>query len=105
MVHPITLPQIAGEWEEHGGNLNTARMRFGYNGALVHDRNQALREIGEADLPGHTIITTLIIEGSTLDLFAHYAENAQYHQRIVCGTSLTRLCQGFCQGYRMLRNA
>jgi hypothetical protein len=102
----ITLPHIAGEWREYGENLKTTRMQSGYTGAaLVYARNQALGEIGAADPPGHASITTFTTDGNTLDLYAHYAENGKYHQRIVGSASLTGSYQGFRQGYRMLRNA
>jgi hypothetical protein len=102
----ITLPHIAGEWREYGVNLKTTRMQSGYTGAaLVYARNQALSEIGAADPPGHASITSFTTDGNMLDLYAHYAENGKYHQRIVASASLTGSYQGFCQGYRMLRNA
>lgn len=104
--HSMTLPHIAGEWGEYGGNLKTARMQSGYNGAnLVYARNQALGEIGAADPPGQANVTTFTTDGNTLDLYTHYAEDGKYHQRIVGGASLTGSYQGFRQGYRMLRNA
>jgi hypothetical protein len=65
----ITLPHIAGEWREYGGNLKTTRVQSGYTGAaLVYARNQALNEIGAADPPGHASITTFTTDGNTLDL-------------------------------------
>jgi len=109
----ITLPHIAGEWKGRGKNMEEARLQSAYNGAaLVYARNQALSYMGRSDPPGHSEVTTFTTDGTTLNLFAHYAApstagdgTVEYHQHPVKSTNLMDSHQGLKDGRRGLRNA
>ncbi|KAK0702167.1 hypothetical protein B0H67DRAFT_523877, partial [Lasiosphaeris hirsuta] len=111
--YPTTLPHIGGEWKKSGGDLKMAETQAGYDGAaFVYARNQALKEMGEADPAGHANVTTFTSDGRTLDIYTHHAtpskggdNNLQHHQHRVATADLTNSYQGFRDGYRMLRNA
>ena len=107
--HSITLPHIAGEWKGGGQDMGKARLQSAYNGAaLVYARNQALSYLGKSDPPGHAEVTTFTTDGTTLNLFAHYAVSAdgilKYHQYPVRSTNLTDSQQALRDGRRGLRN-
>ncbi|KPM42330.1 hypothetical protein AK830_g4223 [Neonectria ditissima] len=107
----IILPHLAGEWKGPGKNMALARLQSAYDGAaLVYARNQALEFIKKSDPPRHAKTTTFTSDGTTLNLFAHYATPSEhskpkYHQHLITSTNLMDSYPGFKQGYRYLRNA
>lgn len=106
----VTLPHIAGEWKGPGKDLAAARLQSAYDGAaLVYARNQALSYLGKPDPQGHAEVTTFTTDGTTLNMFAHYAAPSEdgtlkYHQYPIKSTNLTDSHQGLKDGRRGLRN-
>ncbi|KAK3686136.1 hypothetical protein B0T22DRAFT_500801 [Podospora appendiculata] len=107
----LTLPHLAGEWKGPGKDMVGARLQSGYDGAaLVFARNQALALIGKPDPPGHAAVTTFTTDGTSLNLFVHYASPSEdgaaleYHQYPVNSTNLVGSHQGLKTGRRGLRN-
>ncbi|KAK0615766.1 hypothetical protein B0T17DRAFT_496990 [Bombardia bombarda] len=106
----LVLPHIAGEWKGRGKDMEMARLQSAYDGAaLVYARNEALKLVGKPDLPGHAEITTFTTDGTTLNLFAHYASPSEdgtlkYHQYPIKSTLLIDSHQGLKDGRRGLRN-
>jgi len=111
--HSVTLPQIAGEWKGPAGDMREATMQSAYDGAaMVYARTQALAYMGEEDPPGHASVTTFTIDGTNLNLYAHYATPAEddentleYHQYPISSTNLTSTYRGHKDGRKSLRNA
>ncbi|OAA63243.1 hypothetical protein SPI_03406 [Niveomyces insectorum RCEF 264] len=109
--YSLVLPHVAGEWKGPSGNMGTARLQGAYDGAaLVFARNQALSRLGKPDPPGHAEVTTFTTDGTTLDQYAHYAEESEdgttrYHQYRVKSTNLIDSHEDFRDGYKHLRNA
>ncbi|KAH6630211.1 hypothetical protein B0J18DRAFT_93229 [Chaetomium sp. MPI-SDFR-AT-0129] len=107
----LALPHLAGEWKGRGKNMEEARLQSAYDGAaLVFARNQALAHIGKPDPPGHAEVTTFATDGTTLNQYAHYAEESEdgttkYHQYRFKSTNLIDSHGGFKDGYKHLRNA
>ncbi|KAK5651085.1 hypothetical protein OQA88_13705 [Cercophora sp. LCS_1] len=107
----MALAHLAGEWRGPGRNMEEARLESAYHGAaLVFARNQALDAMGRSDPPGHANVTTFVTDGITLNLFAHYATEAEdgaleYHQYRVKSTNLVDSHEGFKDGCKQLRNA
>ncbi|KAF2962856.1 hypothetical protein GQX73_g10717 [Xylaria multiplex] len=107
----MTLPHLAGEWKGPGKNMEEARLQSAYDGAaLVFARNQALSYMGKPDPPGHAEVTTFATDGTTLNQYAHYAEELEdgttkYHQYHVKSTNLINSHKDFRDGYKHLRNA
>ncbi|KAF3768237.1 hypothetical protein M406DRAFT_240996, partial [Cryphonectria parasitica EP155] len=102
----ITLPHLAGEWKGRGKDMDEARLQSAFDGAaLVYSRNQALSYIGKSDPPGHAEITTFTTDGTTLNLFAHFAAPSkdgilEYHQFRIKSTNLIDTHQGHKNGRR-----
>ncbi|KIV97509.1 hypothetical protein PV10_01256 [Exophiala mesophila] len=109
----LALPHFAGEWKGPDGSIDEARMQSAYDGAaLVHARTKALAHMGKEDPPGHAEITTFTIDGTNLNLYAHYAapsaedgDTLHYHQYPVSSKNLTSTYQGYKDGRKSLRNA
>jgi hypothetical protein len=109
----LVLPHIAGEWKGRGKSMEESRLQSAYDGAaLVYARNQALSYMGRSDPPGHSEVTTFTTDGTTLNLFAHYAApstagdgTVEYHQYRVKSTNLVDSHQGLKDGRKGLRNA
>ncbi|EPE02347.1 hypothetical protein F503_03932 [Ophiostoma piceae UAMH 11346] len=107
----MTLPHLAAEWKGPGKNMEEARLQSAYDGAaLVFARNQALSHIGKPDPPGHAEVTTFATDGTTLNLFAHYAAETEdgtleYHQYRVKSTNLIDSHEDFRNSYKHIRNA
>lgn len=109
--HSLALPYIAGEWKgPDGGSMRTAELQSSYDGAaLVYARNQALTYLGKSDPPGYAAITTFTINGTNLNLFAHYAaktedKTLEYHQYLDASYNLMKFDE-YRDGRRHLRNA
>ncbi|CAH0022752.1 unnamed protein product [Clonostachys rhizophaga] len=106
----LTLPHIAGEWKGPNGNMGKAMLQSSYDGAaLVYARNQALSYMGRSDPPGHAEVVTFTTDGTTLNQYAHYAEELEdgitkYHQYRIKSTNLIDSYQEFKDGRRGLRN-
>lgn len=106
----LTLPHIAGEWKGPSGKMGNAILQSSYDGAaLVYARNQALSYMGRSDPPGHAEVITFTTDGTTLNQYAHYAEEVEdgitkYHQYRVKSTNLIDSYQEFKDGRRGLRN-
>ncbi|KAI0868141.1 hypothetical protein GGS24DRAFT_483248 [Hypoxylon argillaceum] len=106
----LTLPHLAGEWKSPSGNMGKARLQSSYDGAaLVYARNQALSYMGRSDPPGHAEVTTFTTDGTTLNQYAHYAEETEdgktkYHQYRIKSTNLIDSYEDFKAGRRGLRN-
>lgn len=87
-----------------------ARLQSAYNGAaLVYARNQALSHLGTPDPRGHAEVTTFTTDGTTLNLFAHYAipsedGTLEYHQYPITSANLLKSHQEHKEGRRGLRN-
>ncbi|KAK0655459.1 hypothetical protein B0T16DRAFT_363928 [Cercophora newfieldiana] len=111
--YSITLPQIAGEWKGPDGNMRGAELQSAYDGAaMVYARNKALAYMGKSDPPGHAAITTFATDGTTLNMYQHYAAPAeedpdilQYHQYKYASTNIKDSYQGHKDGRKGLRNA
>ncbi|KAH9895520.1 hypothetical protein F4778DRAFT_275761 [Xylariomycetidae sp. FL2044] len=112
----LTLPHLAGGWwtrRGQGKEMEEARRQSAFAGAaLVYARTKALSYLGRSDPPGHAVITTFTTDGTTLNLFAHYADAASrsdgqllYHQYPVRSINLLDSPQAFADGRRGLRNA
>ncbi|KAK3320252.1 hypothetical protein B0T19DRAFT_451516 [Cercophora scortea] len=107
----LALPHLAGEWKGRGKNMEEARLQSAYDGAaLVFARNQALSYIGKPDPLGHAEVTTFATDGTTLNQYAHYAEESEdgttkYHQYRFKSTNLINSHGDFKDGYKHLRNA
>ncbi|KAK3336826.1 hypothetical protein B0T19DRAFT_52098 [Cercophora scortea] len=111
--YSITLPRFAGEWKGPSGDIKEATMQAAYDGAaMVYARAQALAYMGEEDPLGHAAATTFTIDGTYLNLYAHYAAPAEddedaleYHQFPILSTYLTTSYEDFKKGRKQLRNA
>ncbi|KAK0636537.1 hypothetical protein B0T17DRAFT_478504, partial [Bombardia bombarda] len=109
----LTLPHVAGEWKGPDGSMREAELQSACDGAaLVHARNQALAYMGKSDPPGHAAITTFTTDGTSLNMYAHYAlpseedENTlEYHQYKYASTNIKDSYQGHKDGRKGLRNA
>ncbi|KAI0117716.1 hypothetical protein GGR51DRAFT_264758 [Nemania sp. FL0031] len=107
----IVLPHLAGEWKGPDGTLNKAMVQSGYDGAaLVYARNKALAFLGKSDPPGHAKITTFTTDGTTLNLYAHYAtpledDTVEYHQYNYASLNLMGSYNEHKNGRKGLRNA
>ncbi|KAF4469534.1 heterokaryon incompatibility [Fusarium albosuccineum] len=107
----LALPHLAGEYKARGKNMEEARLQSSYDGAaLVYARNQALSYMGRSDPPGLAKVTTFTTDGTTLNQYAHYAEESEdgttkYHQYRIKSTNLIDSHQEFRDGRRGLRNA
>ncbi|KAI8960869.1 hypothetical protein F5Y11DRAFT_328373 [Daldinia sp. FL1419] len=107
----LALPHVAGEWKGRGRNMEEARLQSSYDGAaLVYARGKALSHMGKSDPPGHAEVTTFTTDGTTLNLFAHYAAETEdgtleYHQHRIKSTNLIDSHEDFKDGYKQLRNA
>ncbi|KAF3061174.1 hypothetical protein GL218_03755 [Daldinia childiae] len=106
----LTLPHIAGEWKGREKDMEEARLQSAYDEAtLVYARNEALKLVGEPNLPSCAEATTFTTDGTTLNLFAHYATPSEdgtleYHQYPIKSTSLIDSHQGLKDGRIGLRN-
>jgi hypothetical protein len=109
--YSITLPHLAGEFKGTGKDLLKGELQSAYAGAaLVYGRNQALSYLEKPDAPRHAEISTFTTDGTTLNLFANYADRTedgslQYHQYPVQSIKLTDSHQAFKEGRKALRNA
>ncbi|KAK0655484.1 hypothetical protein B0T16DRAFT_451155 [Cercophora newfieldiana] len=111
--YSITLPQIAGEWKGPDGSMRDAELQSAYDGAaMVYVRNKALTYMGKSDPPGHAAITTFATDGTTLNMYQHYAAPSeedpdilQYHQYKYASTNIKDSYQGHKDGRKGLRNA
>lgn len=79
---------------------------------MVYARSQALSYMGEEDPSGYASVTTFTTDGTSLNLYAHYAtpveddeSRVEYHQYLISSTNLTSTYQGHKDGRRSLRNA
>ncbi|KAK0742203.1 hypothetical protein B0T21DRAFT_125650 [Apiosordaria backusii] len=108
--YSLTLPHLAGEWKGRGKDMAEARLQSAYDGAaLVYARNQALSYLGKPDPQGHAEVTTFTTDGTTLNLFAHYATPSEdgtleYHQYPITSANLLKSHQEHKEGRRGLRN-
>ncbi|EFX03438.1 hypothetical protein CMQ_366 [Grosmannia clavigera kw1407] len=106
----LALPHLAGEWKGNGRDMKTATLQSAYDGAaLVYARNQALSWLGNPDPPGHAEVTTFTTDGTSLNLYAHYAAKAEdgtieYHQYRIKSVDLVDSSQGLKDGRKWLRN-
>ncbi|KAL2260069.1 hypothetical protein VTK26DRAFT_6042 [Humicola hyalothermophila] len=107
----LALPQLVGEWKGAGKDMEEARLQSAYDGAaLVYARNQALAYLGQPDAPGVAHVVSFTTDGTTLNVFAHYAAPSEdglleYHQYPVASTIVKNSCAEYKAGRRMLRNA
>ncbi len=92
--------------------MEGARLQSAYDGAaLVYARNQALSYAGKPDPPGHAEVATFTTDGTTLNMYAHYAAlseddgTLEYHQYPIKSIILIDSHQAFKEGRRGLRNA
>lgn len=110
-LESITLSHLAGEFKAGGKDLSKAALQSAYAGAaLVYARNQALSYLEKPDAPGHAEISTFTTDGTTINLFANYADRTEdgsleYHQYPVQSIDLTDSHQAFKEGRKALRNA
>jgi hypothetical protein len=90
--------------------MEEAKMQSAYDGAaLAYARNQALSYVGEPDPPGHAEVATFTTDGTTVKVFAHYADTSEdgmleYHQYPITSTNLTNPYEDFKKGRKQLRN-
>ncbi|KAK0655321.1 hypothetical protein B0T16DRAFT_498983 [Cercophora newfieldiana] len=111
--YSLTLPHITGEWKGRGKDIEEAELQSAFDGAaMVHARRQALAYMGKSDPPGHAAITTFATDGTTLNMYAHYAipseedeDRLEYHQYKYASTNIKDSYQGHKEGRRGLRNA
>ncbi|KAL7970113.1 hypothetical protein HDV63DRAFT_394400 [Trichoderma sp. SZMC 28014] len=109
--YSLTIPHVAGEWKGRGKDMEEAGLQSSYDGAaLVYARNQALSYMGRSDPPGHAEVTTFTTDGTTLNQYAHYAEESEdgttkYHQYRIKSINLIDSHKEFKDGRRSLRNA
>ncbi|KAJ4285969.1 hypothetical protein N0V90_013535 [Kalmusia sp. IMI 367209] len=107
----LVLPHLAGEYKGFGKDLGTARVQSAYDGAaLVYARNEALSYLGKADPPGHAQVITFTTDGTTLNLYAHYAApsghgSIQYYQYPIMYINLLESREQYSNGRRALRKA
>ncbi|KAI0407325.1 hypothetical protein F4802DRAFT_555040 [Xylaria palmicola] len=110
-LNSLTLPHLAGELKARGGNMEKAMLQGRYDGAaLVYARNQALEHIGKPDPPGHAEVRTFTTDGTTVNFYAHYAEESkdtgmvEYHQYRYASANVIDTYKGHKEGYRGIRN-
>ncbi|OAL44653.1 hypothetical protein IQ07DRAFT_649260 [Pyrenochaeta sp. DS3sAY3a] len=79
---------------------------------MVHTRRQAPADMGQSDPPGHAEVTTFTTDGTTLNMYAHYAipseedeDTLKYHRYQYASTNIKDSYQGHKDGWRGLRNA
>lgn len=114
----VALPHLAGEWKGPSKNMEHAELQSAYDGAaLVYARNRALAWMGTADPPGHAAVLTFTTDGSTINIFAHYAvpedgyelhhdeTRNSYHQYLVLRKDLIADYESHEGGLRGLWNA
>lgn len=108
-LHSLVLPHLVGEWTGPSGeDLRETQLRAGHDGAaLVFARTQALAFIGAADPPNHAAVVSFTTDGSTLHLFAHFADRLAsntYHQFPIASVHLHRSFHDFKRGRALLRS-
>lgn len=116
--HSVTLAHVAGEWKGPGKNMEEARLQAAFDGAaLVYGRDQAHHVVSEGagdtgseTAAGQALVTTFTADGRHLNLFAHYAAEAEngvllYHQYPIRSHNLVDSYDGFKEGRKQLRNA
>ncbi len=111
--YSVTLPHIAGEWKGRGKDMEEAELQSAYDGAaMVYARRQALAYMGKSDPPGYAAITTFATDGTTLNMYEHYAAPSEedpgileYHQYKYASTNVKDSYQGHKDGRKGLRNA
>ncbi|KAI0398707.1 hypothetical protein F4802DRAFT_611421 [Xylaria palmicola] len=89
----LSLPHIAGEWKRRENDMERARLQSAY----------------EPDPPGHAAVTTFNTDGSSLNIFVHYATSSEnstpkYHQYPIKSINLTDSYEGLKNGRKELRN-
>lgn len=108
----ISLSHLAGEFKGRGMDMLQARSLSAYDGAaLVYGRNEALKYLGDTDPDNHAAILSFSIDGTTINIFAHYSATSpesgrlEYHQYPICTTVLKDSYEEYMAGRRRLRNA
>ena len=116
MVHKeggkaVILPHLAGILRLESDSRQEAMARSAYAGAaLVYVRSRALALLGIPDRSNQAVISTFITDGTTVEVFAHYAVPAPesgkmvYHQYSIASSGLTSSVEDLEKGRRMLKN-
>jgi hypothetical protein len=104
------LPHLAGILRPEKQSRQEAMARSAYAGAaLVWTRHEALALLGRSDPPKHAAVSTFIIDGTSVEIFAHYAAVEEsgktvYHQYSIGSSGLTSSVEDLERGRRMLKN-
>lgn len=108
--HSVTLPHLAAEYKGPGKDMIQAAEQCRINGAImVYGRTQALKFIGKPDPPGHAHVFTWTCDGTTLNIFAHFAMMSnygvlQYHRYRIKSLNLSDSKANMEEGRRAMRN-
>ena len=105
----ITLPHLAGEWKGPGKDMDVARQKAAYDGALMaYARDEACTYLGDPDPKDHASVHTFTTDGTILNTYAHFLTDdgyqLKYHSYPTSSSSLTSTYDDFKEGRRRLRN-
>ncbi|KAM3070172.1 hypothetical protein ACMFMG_003789 [Clarireedia jacksonii] len=108
-LNPPTLPHLAGEVEEPETDVLLATAKAAYDGAcMVYGRCKAREFLEDADPVGHAFVSTFVINGGILNIFANYSletpAGTKYHQCLISSSSLMESYEDFKKAVRRLRN-